>query len=32
MQGTGKQNVSSLHTNFIIREAIDYANANHQNV
>ncbi len=26
MQGAGKQNVSSLHTNFIMREAIHYAN------
>ncbi len=25
MQGAGKQNVSSLHTNFIMREAIHYA-------
>ncbi len=26
MQGVGKQNVPSLHTNFIMREAIHYAN------
>ncbi len=26
MQGAGKQNVSILHTNFIMREAIHYAN------
>ncbi len=26
MQGAGKQNVSSLHTNFNMREAIHYAN------
>ncbi len=26
MQGAGKHNVSSLHTNFIMREAIHYAN------
>ncbi len=26
MQGIGKQNVSSLHTNFIMREVIHYAN------
>ncbi len=26
MQEAGKQNVSSLHTNFIMREAIHYAN------
>ncbi len=26
MQGAGKQNVSNLHTNFIMREAIHHAN------
>ncbi len=26
MQGAGNQNLSSLHTNFIMREAIHYAN------